>query len=211
MNFTLKRTAAPRARPPAPVGFAAAGSDDAGAPRFGACANRDGAADRSAAECLDDGCTLAEAGRFGAALQLFDEALALDEKTTDAARVHELRAQALLGLDRCFEAVVAAEAALARKPDWADAHRTRARALLNFGEVEGAAAGFRRAAACAPDDLELKDEMNAAVELEDQLREARRERMAQADAADDPDVAEVNRCKAALRCMAMDHPPMAID
>ena len=43
-----------------------------------------------------------------------------------------------MGLDRCFEAARAAELSIAGAPDWAPAHATRARALLNFGEVEGA-------------------------------------------------------------------------
>ena len=105
--------------------------------------------------CRRDGCTLAAAGRWGAALELFDEALAIGG-APDPWVLHELRAQALLGLDRCFEAARAAELSIAGAPDWAPAHATRARALLNFGEVEGAAEAFRRALRCAPGDAELR-------------------------------------------------------
>ena len=132
-------------------------------------------------------------------MELFDEALALGG-APDPWVLHELRAQALLGLDRCFEAARAAELSIAGAPDWAPAHATRARALLNFGEVEGAAEAFRRALRCAPGDASLQKELDEVLVLERRLQELRRERLEAAASASNADVAEVNRCKAQLRC-----------
>ena len=132
-------------------------------------------------------------------MELFDEVLAIGG-APDPWVLHELRAQALLGLDRCFEAARAAELSIAGAPDWAPAHATRARALLNFGEVEGAAESFRRALSCAPGDASLQEELDEVLVLERRLQESRRERLAAAASAANSDVAEVNRCKAQLRC-----------
>ena len=132
-------------------------------------------------------------------MELFDEALAMGG-APDPWVLHELRAQALLGLDRCFEAARAAELSIAGAPDWAPAHATRARALLNFGEVEGVAEAFRCALRCAPGDAELRRELDEVLILERRLQDLRRERLDAAASASSKDVAEVNRCKAELRC-----------
>lgn len=191
MQFTINAPPQPT-RYARPAAFAAFDEED----EVRVCPEKP-ARDREA--CRRDGCTLAAAGRWGAALELFEEELALGG-APDVAVLHELRAQALLGLDRCFEAARAAEFAIAGAPDWAPAHATRARALLNFGEVEGAVQAFRRAASCAPDDPALRAELDESLVLESRLSDARRERLHAAQNADDTDIAEVNRCKAALRC-----------
>ena len=76
-------------------------------------------------------------------------------------------------MDRCYDAAAAADSAIALRPTWADAHLARARALLNYGEPDDALHSFRRAAALAPGDDDVRAECVAA---------------------------EVLRCKAALRC-----------
>ena len=157
----------------------------------------------TAAECRAAGNTLAEAGRFGAALRRFDAAAAL---APDDADVQELRAQALLGLGRDFEAAAAADAALALRPNWRDAYVTRARALLNFGELEGARDAFRAARAVA-DDAEVRAEAAAVDALVAERARLRAQALADAAAADDA-AAEVLRCKAALRCTVLDDAAM---
>ena len=125
MQFTINAPTLPK-RYERPAAFAAFDEDQLQAAPQGEKPSRD------REECRRDGCTLAAAGRWGAALELFDEALAIGG-APDPWVLHELRAQALLGLDRCFEAARAAELSIAGAPDWAPAHATRARALLNFG------------------------------------------------------------------------------
>ena len=60
---------------------------------------------------------------------------------------------------------------------------------------------FRRALSCAPGDAELRRELDEVLVLERRLQELRRERLAAAASASNSDVAEVNRCKAQLRCV----------
>ena len=193
MQFTINAPTLPK-RYERPAAFAAFDEDQLQA------APREEKPSRDREECRRDGCTLAAAGRWGAALELFDEALAMGG-APDPWVLHELRAQALLGLDRCFEAARAAELSIAGAPDWAPAHATRARALLNFGEVEGAAEAFRCALRCAPGDAELRRELDEVLVLERRLQDLRRERLDAAASASNADVAEVNRCKAQLRCV----------
>ena len=192
MQFTINAPTLPK-RYARPAAFAAFDEDQLQA------APREEKPPRDRDACRRDGCTLAAVGRWGAALELFDEALAMGG-APDPWVLHELRAQALLGLDRCFEAARAAELSIAGAPDWAPAHATRARALLNFGEVEGAAEAFRCALRCAPGDAELQRELDEVLILERRLQELRRERLDAAASASNSDVAEVNRCKAQLRC-----------
>ena len=136
MQFTMKRSKRPRPRPTA-KGFAGADDDDEPA-----AAPSPAPAPRTAAECRGAGNLLAESGRFGAALAQFDAALALEPRSPE---LHELRAQALLAMDRCYDAAAAADCAIALRPTWADAHLARARALLNYGEPDDALDSFRRA------------------------------------------------------------------
>lgn len=80
-----------------------------------------------AEQCLDH-------GDPEGALQSADEALGLDPRTAEA---HHLRALALREMDRAGDALLAAEAALAIEPDFAEAAFTRAELLtFEMGEPE---------------------------------------------------------------------------
>ena len=90
---------------------------------------RRGLADR-VARLKARGTALGSAGDLRGALDAFEAASALAPELAD---LHELRAQALLGLDRPLAAATAAETATRARPDWPVAHMTLARALRNAG------------------------------------------------------------------------------
>lgn len=193
MKFTMKKRPSRQARPPCVAGF---GDVEEGPAQ--PCSSA--AAPRTAEECRAAGNTLAGAGRFGAALREFDDGVRV---APEDAVLRELRAQALLGLGRDYEAAAAADAALALAPDWADAHVTRARALLNYGELEAARDGFDRAIRLGPTE-DVRGEAAAVATLVAERAALREEALRRAAAAANPEVAEVLRCKAALRCTAVD-------
>ncbi|KAG3150719.1 hypothetical protein PI124_g12991 [Phytophthora idaei] len=80
----------------------------------------------------DEGNTLAEAGRFRAAMGRWQEALAVDP---DNAALYELLAQAAMAVYEDFQAVQFARKATELAPTWSDGFLTLARCQLNFGEL----------------------------------------------------------------------------
>ena len=103
---------------------------------------------------------LAEQGRYLAALASWDAALAQPDIAAEEASpvaldralrrsiaaTHELRAQAMMELDRAFDAIRAASRAVRCDGASPWAHLTLGRAQLNFGELELAIASLERAA-----------------------------------------------------------------
>eukprot|EP01105_Mastigella_eilhardi_P017866 TRINITY_DN4118_c0_g1_i1.p1 TRINITY_DN4118_c0_g1~~TRINITY_DN4118_c0_g1_i1.p1 ORF type:complete len:230 (-),score=69.36 TRINITY_DN4118_c0_g1_i1:15-608(-) len=121
-----------------------------------------------------EGEQLAEAGQHGAALARLDAAAAEAEEGGDRgllARVHEMRAQLLLLLERWWDSVQAAERAAAADPTWAQAWQTLGRAQLDFGELHLAQRSLQRAAQLEP-SLEGLQEDAAYVAAQLQRREA---------------------------------------
>ena len=110
---------------------------------------------------------LAEQGRYLAALARWDATLTLPKIVAEEqaatlergdgvgdpalrraiAATHELRAQALLELDRTFDAIAAASRAVRCAPSSPWAHLTLGRAQLNFGELDLALITLERAVA----------------------------------------------------------------
>lgn len=80
----------------------------------------------------DEGNTLAEAGRFRAAMGRWQEALAVDSHN---AALLELLAQASMAVYDDFQAVQFARKATEAAPTWSDGFLTLARCQLNFGEL----------------------------------------------------------------------------
>ncbi|CAI5736614.1 unnamed protein product [Peronospora destructor] len=80
----------------------------------------------------DEGNTLAEAGRFRAAMGRWKEAVGIDP---DNAELYELLAQASMAVYEDFQAVQFARRATELAPVWSDGFLTLARCQLNFGEL----------------------------------------------------------------------------
>ncbi|RMX63312.1 hypothetical protein KXD40_001793 [Peronospora effusa] len=80
----------------------------------------------------DEGNTLAEAGRFRAAMGRWKESIGID---SDNAELYELLAQASMAIYEDFEAVQFARRATELAPMWSDGFLTLARCQLNFGEL----------------------------------------------------------------------------
>ena len=98
----------------------------------------------------DEGCVLAEAGRFHEAIGRFQSAIDL---TPTTAVLHELQAQCYMEAGNTYEAIRAAERAVECEPLWADGHQTLGRARLNLGEIPRAGAGARAVAAGRAADI----------------------------------------------------------
>ncbi|KAL3673228.1 hypothetical protein V7S43_000951 [Phytophthora oleae] len=80
----------------------------------------------------EEGNTLAEAGKFRAAMGRWQEALAVDPNN---AALYELQAQACMAVYDDFQSVQFARKATELAPKWSDGFLTLTRCLLNFGEV----------------------------------------------------------------------------
>uniref|UniRef100_M4BXJ5 Uncharacterized protein n=1 Tax=Hyaloperonospora arabidopsidis (strain Emoy2) TaxID=559515 RepID=M4BXJ5_HYAAE len=79
-----------------------------------------------------EGDTLAEAGRYQAAMERWREALGEDPRN---AALYELLAQASMALYEDFQAVLFARKATDLAPTWSDGFLTLARCQINFGEL----------------------------------------------------------------------------
>ena len=80
----------------------------------------------------DEGNTLAEAGRFRAAMSQWSKAIGIDPND---AKLYELLAQASMAVHEDFQAVQFARRATELAPMWSDGFLTFARCQLNFGEL----------------------------------------------------------------------------
>lgn len=90
----------------------------------------------------DEGNTLAEAGRFRAAMARWMEATVVDPTN---AVIYELLAQASMALFEDFRAIQFALKATQLAPAWGDSFHTLARCHLNYGELELALQHISRA------------------------------------------------------------------
>eukprot|EP00929_Paragymnodinium_shiwhaense_P075178 TRINITY_DN3842_c1_g1_i3.p1 TRINITY_DN3842_c1_g1~~TRINITY_DN3842_c1_g1_i3.p1 ORF type:complete len:283 (+),score=69.62 TRINITY_DN3842_c1_g1_i3:75-851(+) len=110
----------------------------------------------------NEGAFLAENERFAEALSRWEEAGVFAETDDDRGGLQEQVAQVLLAMGRDFDAVRTAERVVALRPSWGAGHQTLGRALLSFGELERGIEHLRRAAALAPGDDELAEELTDA-------------------------------------------------
>lgn len=91
-------------------------------------------------------------GDAQAAMEILDRA-GIDADSGDAAKVHQVRGEALFAQDRCEEALDSFRAALRRVPGWARAAHFSVRCLLNLGREETAADVLAQMQHISPDSL----------------------------------------------------------
>ena len=130
----------------------------------------------AAARLQEEGVTAAESGDFAQALRKWDGAAALHP---DNAALHELRSQGYLATESFWEAIQAAERAVAIDPSFAGALITLGRAQLNFGEFAKAVESFERVVAqdaSLARDEDVEEDLARARQLAaaQQAREAQR-------------------------------------
>lgn len=144
-----------------------------------------------AARLQREGCTLAEAGRFRAAMARWAEAA---ELAPQSAVLCELRAQASLALGEDFRAIQFALRATQLAPEWGDGFLTLARSHVNFGELELALAHLDTALALLGASDELLAERREVQELLARQREVIAAREAQEAHERDADKLQVLSC-----------------
>lgn len=103
-------------------------------------------------ELKSEGVALAEAGRYQEAIEKWTEAIQL--MPCDA-RLHEMKAQALMQLNEPFCAVKAAETSIQSDPKWWVAYQTLGRAQMGVGEIKMAITNFCKALHINPASEEL--------------------------------------------------------
>lgn len=90
----------------------------------------------------DEGNTLAESGRYRAAMGRWQEALGVDPKNP---ALYDLLAQASMAVYEDFQAIQFARKTIELAPTWSEGYLTLARCQLNFGELALAAEALKRA------------------------------------------------------------------
>jgi tetratricopeptide (TPR) repeat protein len=104
----------------------------------------------------DEGCVLADAGRFHEAIARFGSAL---ECTPASATLHELQAQCYMEVGDTYAAIKAAGRAVECDAQWAVGRQTLGRAQRNLGEIEMAIVSFETALRIDPGGMtEVRDE-----------------------------------------------------
>ncbi|DBA00736.1 TPA: hypothetical protein N0F65_001207 [Lagenidium giganteum] len=132
----------------------------------------------------NEGNTLADAGRFRAAMARWLEAV--DIAPTNAV-LHELLAQGAMAIGEDFRAVQFASKAVELAPDWGDAHLTLARCHMNYGELRLAKKNFNQTP-------EIEDDLRDVDDLLEKQAEALRKRDEEAAREKDEDKWQVITC-----------------
>jgi len=109
-----------------------------------------------------EGNSLAEEGKYTAALGKWETALAL---TPERAVLHEQKAQVLLEIGETWKSLQAATRATELQPSWPEAWVTLSRAQLNFGDPELSVQSAKKALELQPNCKDAQDDMGAAVHL----------------------------------------------
>lgn len=104
-----------------------------------------------------------QAGDSGSAVQLYQQAIAIEPHRSDA---YLLLGETLLDVGAYDEAARAFEAAFERDEELAAAHRGYGRALLGVNRPDGAIPHFRRALELDPADLKARNGLGVAYDLQ---------------------------------------------
>ncbi|TMW68740.1 hypothetical protein Poli38472_006208 [Pythium oligandrum] len=105
----------------------------------------------------EEGNTLAEAGKYRAAMDRWQAAIAVDDQNPV---LYELMAQAAMAVYEDFRAVQFAIKATELAPSWGDGFHTLARAHLNFGELELARFNIKKAIDLNGENEELRADLD---------------------------------------------------
>eukprot|EP01031_Cornospumella_fuschlensis_P024435 gene24435-29535_t len=119
----------------------------------------------------EEGCRFAEDGRFIEAISTWQRALSI---TPTDHRLHELKAQGYLALDRVSEALSSAEKAVELQPLWVEGLQCLARCQREIGEVELSLQVYRKALTLEPSNEELCSEAMEVESLVGQLEMSRK-------------------------------------
>jgi tetratricopeptide (TPR) repeat protein len=176
MQFSIGKPGAKRRRNTAPLPAFSAASDD------GDSAQVRDAGRISSEAAKDKGNMLASGGDFSGALTAFDTAIRLlqadpfkeaeaEARAHREAALHESRAQALLALERDWDAVCAAKRATEMHPAWPEAWVTQGRAQMNLGEPALAVVSFTAALGRDGGHAEAEAELARAIEVQAALTE----------------------------------------
>lgn len=139
----------------------------------------------------EEGCLLAEAGKFQEALTIWQNAIGIAPADH---RLHELKAQGYLAMDLVEQALQEAELAVALAPDWVDGLQCLARCQREIGEVTISLQSYKSAHALSPEDEEIKAEMAEVAVLVEQLEVRRQAHLEKMKASTTEGEAEVARC-----------------
>ena len=127
----------------------------------------------SAEEYREQGCALAETGRFVEALRLWKQGLSFFHSDH---LLHELCAQAYLELDLDWKAVYSAQACYDLQPNWVEGCITLARCRREVGELKGSVDMYSKAMALfernATAGADVYEQNNAFEELKREWSEA---------------------------------------
>ncbi len=137
------------------------------------------------------GCSLAESGDFGGALNLWLQAVRVEP---DNSFLYELIAQGYMQIDKLMVATFYAENAVKLNPTWDEGMLTLARCQREMGELELSLSTFRKACLLNPDNVEIRNELREVEGLVEQLLVKRAEKKLAVDRSETDAEKEANLC-----------------
>lgn len=131
-------------------------------------------------------------GLFAQAILRWQKGIELDPENSV---LYELQAQGYLAQDEFYLAVQRAKEAIKHAPQWADAHLTLGRALLNFGELDEAFKAFSSATEIDESNIEIREEWIEVNELRKRRDELLRQGESQLSELQSEDEIQIHQCR----------------
>ena len=164
-----------------------------------------GTAEQDAIRLIEKGQTLEAAGRFGDALQCYQDAIQL---MPDLARAHFSHGNILLIMGDWEGALDALATAVGHNPDYAETFFNMGNALLEYGQLGGAVASYRRLLAIRPDFVEAHNNLGNTLQDLGQYDDAVSSYLHALEI--NPDFADAH-CNMGLALQALGEPERAIE